>query len=176
VLGLSWASLVKERIRRLRRFHRFLNSNRRNRRNLRIAFAFLLFAGTARVHGENQCTNRRRGRRRGRRSLASKVRTAFEGAHQSRKVRILENPEDSFEGAHLFPRCATFGAHLRTAGLGHGVSAMQIVAGGATSRETGLVGRDPSSDWPDGLNWGSRLAGRIGSLSIVRCHRARGLE
>ena len=35
-----------------------------------------------------------------------KVRTLFEGAHLFRKVRILENPDDSFEDAHLFPRCA----------------------------------------------------------------------
>jgi hypothetical protein len=39
------------------------------------------------------------------RALA-KVRTGFEGAHCFRKVRILENPDDSFEDAHVFPRCA----------------------------------------------------------------------
>src|ERR1700722_11133096 len=36
----------------------------------------------------------------------SKVRTGFEDAHRFSKVRILENPGDSFEDAHLFPRCA----------------------------------------------------------------------
>ena len=35
-----------------------------------------------------------------------KVRTMFEDAHPFREVRILENPGDSFEGAHPFPRCA----------------------------------------------------------------------
>ena len=45
----------------------------------------------------------------------SKVRTLFEGAHPFRKVSILENPEDSFEDAHLFRRCAPKTAHLRTA-------------------------------------------------------------
>jgi hypothetical protein len=37
---------------------------------------------------------------------ASKMRTLFEDAHPFRKVSILENPEDSFEDAHLFARCA----------------------------------------------------------------------
>jgi hypothetical protein len=37
---------------------------------------------------------------------SSKVRTGFEGAHPFREVRILENPGDFFEDAHLFPRCA----------------------------------------------------------------------
>jgi hypothetical protein len=36
----------------------------------------------------------------------SKVRTGFEDAQLFRKVRILENPEDFFEDAHPFPRCA----------------------------------------------------------------------
>ena len=35
-----------------------------------------------------------------------KVRTGFEGAQRFREVRILENPGDSFEDAHHFPRCA----------------------------------------------------------------------
>ena len=35
-----------------------------------------------------------------------KVRTLFEDAHLFRKVRILENADDSFEDAHPFPRCA----------------------------------------------------------------------
>jgi hypothetical protein len=35
-----------------------------------------------------------------------KVLTLFEDAHPFRKVSILENPEDSFEDAHLFARCA----------------------------------------------------------------------
>jgi hypothetical protein len=35
-----------------------------------------------------------------------KVRTLFEDAHHCREVRILENPGDSFEDAHPFPRCA----------------------------------------------------------------------
>jgi hypothetical protein len=43
----------------------------------------------------------------------SKVRTSFEDAHWFSKVRILENPDDSFEGAHPFPRCALKTAHLR---------------------------------------------------------------
>jgi hypothetical protein len=42
-----------------------------------------------------------------------KMRTGFEGAHGFREVRILENPEDSFEDAHPFPRCAPETAHLR---------------------------------------------------------------
>jgi hypothetical protein len=42
-----------------------------------------------------------------------KVRTWFEDAHRFRKVRILENPDDSFEDAHPFPRCALKTAHLR---------------------------------------------------------------
>src|SRR5580698_3464016 len=46
----------------------------------------------------------------------SKVRTPFEGAHRSSKVRILENPDDSFEGAQAFPRCARKTAHLRRIG------------------------------------------------------------
>jgi hypothetical protein len=45
--------------------------------------------------------------------LPSKVRTGFEDAHPCSKVRILENPDDSFEGAHPFPRCAPKTAHLR---------------------------------------------------------------
>jgi hypothetical protein len=43
----------------------------------------------------------------------SKVRTAPEGAQPFAKVRILENPDDSFEDAHPFPRCAPKSAHLR---------------------------------------------------------------
>jgi hypothetical protein len=43
----------------------------------------------------------------------SKVRKLFEGAQGFRKVRILENPEDSFEDAHPFSRCARKTAHLR---------------------------------------------------------------
>ena len=35
-----------------------------------------------------------------------KVLTPFEGAHLFRKVSILENPDDSFEDAHPFPRCS----------------------------------------------------------------------
>jgi hypothetical protein len=46
----------------------------------------------------------------------SKVRTLFEGAQPFSKVRILENPEDFFEGAQPLPRCAPKCAHLR-AGL-----------------------------------------------------------
>jgi hypothetical protein len=42
----------------------------------------------------------------------SKVRTLFEGAQHVGEVRILENPEDSFEDAHPFPRCARETAHL----------------------------------------------------------------
>jgi hypothetical protein len=42
-----------------------------------------------------------------------KVRTLFEGAQAFRKVRILENPGDSFEDAHPFPRCAPKTAQLR---------------------------------------------------------------
>jgi hypothetical protein len=42
-----------------------------------------------------------------------KVRTLFEDAHRFRKVRILENPDVSFEEAHPFPRCAPKTAHLR---------------------------------------------------------------
>jgi hypothetical protein len=34
------------------------------------------------------------------------VRTPFEDAHRFSKVRILENPDDFFEDAHPFPRCA----------------------------------------------------------------------
>ena len=45
--------------------------------------------------------------------LPSKVRTGFEDAHPFSTVRILENPDDSFEGAHPFPRCAPKTAHLR---------------------------------------------------------------
>jgi hypothetical protein len=37
---------------------------------------------------------------------SSKMRTLFEDAHHSREVRILENLGDSFEDAHLFPRCS----------------------------------------------------------------------
>jgi len=40
------------------------------------------------------------------RGPASKVRTLFEDAQPFQQVRILEKPGDSFEGAHLFPRCA----------------------------------------------------------------------
>ena len=47
------------------------------------------------------------------RGPASKVRTLFEDAQAFRKVRILEKPEDFFEDAHLFPRCAPKTAHLR---------------------------------------------------------------
>src|ERR1700722_8054678 len=36
----------------------------------------------------------------------SKVRTPFEDAHGFSKVRILENPDDFFEDAHRFARCA----------------------------------------------------------------------
>jgi hypothetical protein len=36
----------------------------------------------------------------------AKVRTSFEDAHPSSNVRILENPDDSFEDAQPFPRCA----------------------------------------------------------------------
>jgi hypothetical protein len=43
----------------------------------------------------------------------SKVRTAPEGAQPFAKVRILENPDDSFEDAHPFTRCAPETAHLR---------------------------------------------------------------
>jgi hypothetical protein len=47
----------------------------------------------------------------------SKVRTLFEDAHHFVKVRILENPEDSFEDAQLIPRCArkvrTYGGQVR---------------------------------------------------------------
>jgi hypothetical protein len=43
----------------------------------------------------------------------SKVRKLFEGAQGFRKVRILENPEDLFEDAHPFPRCARKTANLR---------------------------------------------------------------
>jgi hypothetical protein len=42
-----------------------------------------------------------------------KVRRLFEDAQAFRKVRILENPDDFFEGAHPFPRCARKTAHLR---------------------------------------------------------------
>jgi hypothetical protein len=42
-----------------------------------------------------------------------KVRTLFEDAHAVREVRILENPGDSFEGAHPFARCAPKTEHLR---------------------------------------------------------------
>jgi hypothetical protein len=35
-----------------------------------------------------------------------KVRKSFEDAHPFLEVRILENAGDSFEDAHLFPRCA----------------------------------------------------------------------
>jgi hypothetical protein len=35
-----------------------------------------------------------------------KVLTWFEGAHFFREVSILENPDDSFEDAHPFPRCS----------------------------------------------------------------------
>jgi hypothetical protein len=49
----------------------------------------------------------------GSRAAPWKVRTLFEDAHQIRRVRILEKPEDSFEGAQLFPRCAPKTAHLR---------------------------------------------------------------
>jgi hypothetical protein len=43
----------------------------------------------------------------------SKVRTCFEDAHRFSKVRILENPDDFFEDAQAFPRCARKTAHLR---------------------------------------------------------------
>ena len=46
----------------------------------------------------------------------SKVRTPFEDAHRISKVRILENPDDFFEGAHPFARCAQKTAHLRRNG------------------------------------------------------------
>src|SRR5580658_8466944 len=42
-----------------------------------------------------------------------KVRTGFEDAHCFSKVRILENPDDSFEDAQAFTRCARKTAHLR---------------------------------------------------------------
>jgi hypothetical protein len=44
-----------------------------------------------------------------------KVRTGFEDAHPFREVRILENPDDFFEDAQPFPRCAPKTAHLRGA-------------------------------------------------------------
>jgi hypothetical protein len=82
--------------------------------------------------------------------------------------RISSKVRTCFQGAQLF------GAHLRTAGLGHGVSAMPIAAGGASFRKTGSIGRDPSSDWLEGLNWGA-LRG-LNALLIDRGDRARGLE
>ena len=48
----------------------------------------------------------------------SKMRTGFEDAQLLDAVRILENPEDLFEGAHPFPRCARKSAHLRGDTLG----------------------------------------------------------
>jgi hypothetical protein len=45
-----------------------------------------------------------------------KVRNLFEDAHGFRKVRIWENLENSFEGAHPFRRCAPKSAHLRRGG------------------------------------------------------------
>src|SRR5579872_6893663 len=46
-------------------------------------------------------------------SALPKVRRGFEGAQGFRRVRILENLRDFFEGAHPFPRCAPKTAHLR---------------------------------------------------------------
>jgi hypothetical protein len=43
-----------------------------------------------------------------------KVRTPFEDAHAFSKVRILENPDDFFEDAQPFPRCAQKTVHLGT--------------------------------------------------------------
>ena len=109
----------KAEIRKLRRFHRFLNSTRAEPwtpcratpraqllRRLGGNFNGILFKTrpsrpkpvAARLYAS---TAPGPGHRPGRRC------TVFEGAHQSRKVRILENLDDSFEDAHPFPRCAT---------------------------------------------------------------------
>jgi len=108
-------------VRRLRRYRR-LNSNLRHLRNLRISF---VFQGSDRMSqsraeekiGENTEVQRGSAARLCAgllsRSLPSKVRTSFEDAHPFRKVRILENLDDSFEDAHRFPRCAPKTAHLR---------------------------------------------------------------
>jgi hypothetical protein len=46
------------------------------------------------------------------------MRTLFEDARLSREVRILENLGDSFEDAHLFPRCSPkIGGTLPQGGL-----------------------------------------------------------
>jgi hypothetical protein len=40
------------------------------------------------------------------RAVPCKMLTPFEDAHLFRKVSILENPDNSFEDAHPFPRCS----------------------------------------------------------------------
>jgi len=72
----------------------------------------------------------------------SKMRTLFEGAQPFRKVRILENPDDSFEDAHPFPRCAPKTEHLRITTSRSGLKAEfshaspdRLICGGAKRAE-----------------------------------------
>ena len=93
-----------------------------------------------------------RQRRRDQGTALAKVRTGFEGCAPFSKVRILENPDDSFEDAQPFSKVPTFGEHLRLDGSGFGFPQARMALGGRLFPDTNSIGVHASSDWLHRLN------------------------